>query len=77
VAQSLRQSDAANERRPAVRARAPVESVWLATPDDGLGRPRKLSFEQDEAGIMFIVPRLDFWDLVVLEPAHPSPENSE
>lgn len=60
-----------------VRARAPVESVWLATPDDGLGRPRKLSFEQDEAGIMFIVPRLDFWDLVVLEPAGPESHDSE
>ena len=47
-------------------------SVWLATPDDGLGRPRPLSFRclVDAASplVIFTVPRLEYWNLVILVP---------
>ena len=45
-----------------------IKSIFVATPDDGLGRPQELPIQQDEDGIAFTVPRLDFWDLVVLAP---------
>ena len=46
-----------------------IRRAFLATPDDGLGRPRALPIKQDETGItLLVVPRLAFWDLVVLAP---------
>ena len=55
-----------------VRTAGPVKSVWLATPDDGLGRPRPLSFRclVDAASplVIFTVPRLEYWNLVILVP---------
>ena len=64
-----------------VRTAGPAESVWLATPDDGLGRPRPLPFrnfvDAATALVIFTVPRLDFWNLVVLKPASPGPEAAE
>lgn len=58
-----------------VRTAVPVKTAWLATPDDGLGCPRPLPFRSfvDAATplAIFTVPRLDFWNLVVLEPATP------
>jgi dextranase len=53
----------------------PVCQIWLATPDDGLGRPQTLSFTEgrDEAGnfVEFSVPKLEYWDLVVFDKRHP------
>lgn len=61
-----------------IRADRPVRRAWLATPDDGLGRPRELPFESGtDAGGPFValaIPRLDFWSLVWIEPAAPVPE---
>ena len=55
-----------------VRPGAGIRKVFLATPDDSLGRLRELPFQSgsDEYGnyIAFTVPRLEFWDLVVLAP---------
>ena len=55
-----------------VRTGGNVGHIWLATPDDGLGRPRFLPFQpgRDAAGgyVTFTIPRLEFWDLVVLAP---------
>ena len=51
-----------------VRTDRKIQRVFVATPDDGLGRPRELSFKQDEACVVFTVPQLNFWDLVVLLP---------
>ena len=45
-----------------------VRRAFLATPDDGLGRPRELPIQQDEAGIAIVVPRLEFWNLAILAP---------
>ena len=55
-----------------VRTEVPVRRIWYATPDDGLGQPRPLTFQagRDASGgyVAFTVPRLEFWDLVVLAP---------
>ena len=52
--------------------------VWLATPDVGTGRPQALPFTAgtDADGTFFAVtiPRLDFWNLLWIEPAAPAPE---
>ena len=48
-----------------------VQRAYWATPDDGLGQPSELPFSEgsDELGnfVEFVVPRLDYWDLVVLD----------
>ncbi len=58
-----------------VRTATPIKAVWLATPDDGLGRPRVLPFRAfiDAAGpfVSFTVPRLEFWNLIGLSPGLP------
>ena len=55
-----------------VRPDANIRRVFLATPDDGFGRPRELPFrsgtDADGDFVAFTLPRLDFWDLVVLAP---------
>ena len=52
-----------------IRTDRKIRRAFLATPDDGLGRPRALPIKQDETGItLLVVPRLAFWDLVVLAP---------
>ena len=45
-----------------------IRRAFLATPDDGLGRPQKLPLQKDESGLAVVVPRLAFWNLVVLTP---------
>ena len=45
-----------------------IRRAFLATPDDGLGRPRELPIQQDEAGVAIVVPRLEFWNLAILAP---------
>jgi dextranase len=48
-----------------------VQRVYVATPDDGLGRALELPFTEglDTGGayVEFTVPRLEYWDLVVLD----------
>ena len=48
-----------------------IQQVYVATPDDGLGQPQALAFTEgsDSGGyfIEFTVPRLEYWDLVVLD----------
>ena len=48
-----------------------VRRVWLATPDDGLGRAEALPFEEgNDAGgyyITFTVPELLFWSLILVD----------
>lgn len=53
-----------------IRTDREIRRAFLATPDDGLGRARELPLKQDEAGafVDLVVPRLEFWDLVVLAP---------
>ena len=51
-----------------IRTDRKIRRVFVATPDDALGRLRPLPFHQDEAGIAFTIPHLEFWNLVVLAP---------
>ena len=51
-----------------IRTDRKFRRAFLATPDDDLGRPRELPIQQDEAGVAIVVPRLEFWNLVVLAP---------
>jgi len=48
-----------------------IQHVYLATPDDGLGRPQELSFTEGTDGLgQFIdvtVPRLDYWSMLILD----------
>ena len=48
-----------------------VQHLYVASPDDGLGRPRELSFSEGTDGggsyVEFTVPVLEYWDLVVLD----------
>ena len=51
-----------------IRTARKIRRAFFATPDDGLGRARELPIQQDEAGVTCTVPRLEFWNLVVLAP---------
>lgn len=48
-----------------------VQRIHVATPDDGLGRPAELPFTEGVDGggayVAFVVPRLEYWNLVVLD----------
>jgi dextranase len=49
----------------------PVRKVWLATPDDGLGRPQAIDFAagRDETGetVELTVPELEYWSLLIFD----------
>ena len=55
-----------------IRTDRKFRRAFLATPDDGLGRMRPLPFKTgaDATGafVELAVPRLEFWDLVILAP---------
>ncbi|NCA83754.1 MAG: hypothetical protein EOM72_13630, partial [Opitutae bacterium] len=55
-----------------IRADRKVQRGFISTPDDGLGRPQVLPFKSgqdaDGAFVAFIIPKLTFWNLVVLLP---------
>ncbi len=59
-----------------VHGNTKVQRVWVATPDDGLGRPRELTFQTGEDAdgsfVAFTVPNLAFWNLVILIPEPPT-----
>ena len=48
-----------------------VQHLFVATPDDGLGRPQELAFTEgtDNLGyfVQFTVPSLKFWDLLIFD----------
>lgn len=44
-----------------------VSGVWLASPDHYGGSPVKLEFVRKEAGIEIKLPKLKYWDMVVIE----------
>ncbi|MBN1287561.1 MAG: hypothetical protein JXB47_19325 [Anaerolineae bacterium] len=50
-----------------IRAEKPVKRIWWASPDgDDLG-VHPLSFTADGDQISFVLPRLEYWDMIVLE----------
>ena len=61
-----------------IRTDQPIQRAFVATPDDGLGRLRQLPFQSgqdaDGAFVALAVPRLEFWNLLLLVPDPPQPE---
>ena len=61
-----------------IRTDQPIQRAFVATPDDGLGRLRQLPFQSgqdaDGAFVALAVPRLEFWNLLLLVPYPPQPE---
>lgn len=49
----------------------PVRKVWLATPDDGLGRPQELDFAEGRDGdgyfVEVAVQNLEYWELLIFD----------
>jgi dextranase len=59
-----------------VRTGRKIQRIFVASPDDGLGRLRELPFHQDEDGsVACTVSHLLFWNLVVLFPEPPPSES--
>jgi dextranase len=56
-----------------------VYSLYVATPDDGLGRPQSLPFTDGTDGlgyyVQLTVPQLQYWDVLVLDKGPTSPQN--
>ncbi len=44
-----------------------VKKIWLASPDFDGGSPDDISFSQDTNVVSFTVPRLKYWDMLVIE----------
>lgn len=50
-----------------VSVRNSVTKVWVASPDINFGIPKQLAFTQTGNVIQFTLPRLVYWDMVVIE----------
>jgi dextranase len=50
-----------------IRADKKVENVWIASPDQYLGSPVTLDFEQKDGKMTVIIPALKYWDMLVVE----------
>ena len=44
-----------------------VKNVWMASPDYNDGTPQELSFKQTGGNVVFTLPSLQYWDMVVVE----------
>ena len=44
-----------------------VNKVWFASPDLNFGNAFELDFQIDGNQILFIVPSLKYWDMIVIE----------
>lgn len=44
-----------------------VKNVWMASPDYNDGTPQVLSFTQTGGNVVFTLPSLQYWDMVVVE----------
>jgi dextranase len=44
-----------------------VKNVWMASPDYNDGTPQVLSFKQTGGNVVFTLPSLQYWDMVVVE----------
>ncbi len=47
-----------------------VKNVWLASPDFDDCAPSDISFTQDNGTVTFSLPKLKYWDMVVIEYSH-------
>ncbi|MCA1040671.1 glycoside hydrolase family 66 protein [Bacillus infantis] len=50
-----------------LEANRKVEKLWLASPDIKSGRPEELPFRQENGNVIFSLPSLTYWDMVVAE----------
>jgi dextranase len=44
-----------------------IEKVWMASPDKRSGVPISLNFKQENNKVIFTLPSLKYWDMVVME----------
>ncbi|MCD5324299.1 MULTISPECIES: glycoside hydrolase family 66 protein [Pontibacillus] len=44
-----------------------VDNVWIASPDWNKGLPTKLNFTQEGSDLTLTIPKIKYWDMVVLE----------
>ncbi|KGP91424.1 cycloisomaltooligosaccharide glucanotransferase [Pontibacillus chungwhensis BH030062] len=44
-----------------------VDEVWIASPDWNEGLPTKLNFTQEDGELTLTIPKIKYWDMVVLE----------
>ena len=63
-----------------IRTDHPIQHVLLASPDDGLGRARKLPFQSSQTAegyfVTLTVPRLEFWNMLLFLPTLDSPRQN-
>ena len=45
----------------------PVKRVWFASPDYQQGVPQEITFTQNNGQVMFTLPYLQYWDMLVIE----------
>lgn len=45
----------------------PVRRIWFATPDDRHGAAQQLEFTQHSGEVVFTLPSLEYWSMVVVE----------
>ncbi|MBO1513414.1 glycoside hydrolase family 66 protein [Metabacillus bambusae] len=45
----------------------PIKNVWMASPDKQNGVPMALPFTKDQNKVIFTLPSLKYWDMVVIE----------
>ncbi len=50
-----------------LNASAPVNKVWIASPDFHAGAPQELTFEQQNGVVTFTLPTLKYWTMIVIE----------
>jgi len=44
-----------------------VINIWIASPDFNLSSPSEVAFEQQNQQVLFTVPQLMYWDMIVVE----------
>ncbi|MNC23275.1 Dextranase precursor [compost metagenome] len=50
-----------------VKMKKPIAKVWFASPDYNKGSPQSLAFSQRDGVLQWELPKLKYWDMVVIE----------
>lgn len=50
-----------------LKVSTPVEKIWMASPDINGGMPQAIEFEQHPSGVSFVLPKLKYWNMIVVE----------
>lgn len=51
----------------AVSVSSPVRKLWMASPDIIGGASREINFKQSDDRVVFTLPELKYWSMIVLE----------